>query len=38
MKTGALKYSKDATSIKLMKQIKNIFDPDGIMNPGKVLS
>ncbi len=37
MKTGALKYSKDATSRGVMKRIKAIFDPDNIMNPGKVL-
>ncbi|KAF9569718.1 FAD-binding domain-containing protein [Agrocybe pediades] len=37
MKTHALPYSKSAVSIDLMKKIKNIFDPNGIMNPGKVL-
>ncbi len=37
MKTHALHYSKDATSIELMKKIKHLFDPNGIMNPGKVL-
>ncbi|PPQ67357.1 hypothetical protein CVT24_011540 [Panaeolus cyanescens] len=37
MKTHALPYSKSATSIELMKKIKHIFDPQGIMNPGKVL-
>lgn len=37
MKTHALRYSKDATSIALMKGIKQLFDPRGIMNPGKVL-
>ncbi|OBZ79472.1 D-lactate dehydrogenase [cytochrome] 2, mitochondrial [Grifola frondosa] len=37
MKTHALQYSKDATSIELMKRIKHLFDPKGIMNPGKVL-
>ncbi len=37
MKTHALHYSKNATSIDLMRRIKNLFDPHGIMNPGKVL-
>ncbi|KAI5835846.1 FAD-binding domain-containing protein [Schizophyllum commune Tattone D] len=37
MKTHALPYTKDAVSIGLMKRIKNLFDPNGIMNPGKVL-
>lgn len=37
MKTHALHYSKSDTSIALMKKIKTIFDPYGIMNPGKVL-
>jgi len=36
-KTHALRYSKDKVSIALMKKIKNLFDPNGIMNPGKVL-
>lgn len=37
MKTHALRYSKDEVSIGLMKKIKQLFDPQGIMNPGKVL-
>ena len=37
MKTHALAYSKSADSIELMKKIKHVFDPNGIMNPGKVL-
>lgn len=37
MKTHALHYSKSAVSIELMKKIKHLFDPHGIMNPGKVL-
>lgn len=36
-KTSALGYSKDQTSIELMKRIKKLFDPNGIMNPWKVL-
>ncbi|KAI0824275.1 FAD-binding domain-containing protein [Trametes gibbosa] len=37
MKTHALQYSKSSTSIEWMKKIKGLFDPNGIMNPGKVL-
>jgi FAD/FMN-containing dehydrogenase len=37
MKTHALPYSKSQVSIDLMKKIKMLFDPNGIMNPGKVL-
>lgn len=37
MKTHALHYSKSAVSIEWMKKIKKVFDPRGIMNPGKVL-
>ena len=37
MKTHALPYSKSAISIELMKKIKEVFDPHGIMNPGKLL-
>lgn len=37
MKIHALGYSKDEVSIALMKKIKRVFDPHGIMNPGKVL-
>jgi len=36
-KTSALGYSKDQTSIEWMKKIKKLFDPNGIMNPWKVL-
>lgn len=36
-KTHALRYSKDDVSIALMKKIKHLFDPNGIMNPEKVL-
>lgn len=31
-----LHFSKDDTSLKLMKQIKNMMDPNNIMNPYKV--
>lgn len=37
MKTHALHYSKDSVSIDIMHRIKKLFDPKGIMNPGKVL-
>jgi FAD/FMN-containing dehydrogenase len=37
MKTHALHYSKSEVSIALMKKIKELFDPRGIMNPCKVL-
>jgi len=36
-KTHALQYSKNSISIELMKKIKKVLDPNGIMNPGKVL-
>jgi len=31
-----LMYSGDAQNTMLLKQIKNIFDPNGVMNPGKL--
>ncbi len=37
MKTHALRYSKNETSIAWMRKIKHLFDERGIMNPGKVL-
>ncbi|KZT30354.1 FAD-binding domain-containing protein [Neolentinus lepideus HHB14362 ss-1] len=37
MKAHALHYSKNEVSIEWMRKIKNLFDPNGIMNPGKVL-
>lgn len=37
MKTHALHYTKNETSIALMRRIKDLFDPNGIMNPYKVL-
>ncbi|KAF7320260.1 Actin interacting protein 2 [Mycena kentingensis (nom. inval.)] len=37
IKVDALHYSKSETSITWMKKIKQLFDPKGIMNPGKVL-
>ncbi|KAH9064059.1 FAD-binding domain-containing protein [Lactarius vividus] len=37
MKTHAIHYSKSAVAVDVMKRIKRLFDPHGIMNPGKVL-
>ena len=37
MKTHAIQYSKSGVAIDLMRRIKQVFDPRGIMNPGKVL-
>jgi FAD/FMN-containing dehydrogenase len=31
-----IRDSKDAQSYMALKKIKNIFDPNGIMNPGKI--
>ncbi|KAK9485557.1 hypothetical protein V1527DRAFT_466214 [Lipomyces starkeyi] len=32
-----LKYSKDQSVIELMRQVKNVYDPNGIMNPYKYI-
>lgn len=32
-----LSYTRSPAEIELMRQIKAVFDPDGIMNPGKVI-
>lgn len=37
MKKHAIGYSKSPVAIDLMRKIKNIFDPNGILNPYKVL-
>jgi FAD/FMN-containing dehydrogenase len=37
MKTHAIHYSKSGVAIDIMRRIKQVFDPHGIMNPGKVL-
>lgn len=37
LKRDYLSYSRSAEELALMKQLKNVFDPNGLMNPGKVL-
>lgn len=37
MKPKALHYSKTKEMISVMKSIKNVLDPKGILNPYKVL-
>jgi len=37
LKRDYLSYSRSAEELALMKQIKQVFDPKGLMNPGKVL-
>jgi glycolate oxidase subunit GlcD len=36
VKKSFLEFSRSSVEIKLMQEIKKVFDPDGIMNPGKV--
>lgn len=36
LKKSALAYSRSSAEIALMKQIKSVFDPHGILNPGKI--
>lgn len=36
-KKSFLTYSRSASEIEIMKGIKKVFDPDNIMNPGKVI-
>ena len=36
-KKNYLKYSRSPEEIAIMRGIKKVFDPDGIMNPGKVI-
>ena len=37
IKKEALVRYKDPTALALMREIKHVFDPNGIMNPGKIL-
>ncbi|KAF9422535.1 D-lactate ferricytochrome c oxidoreductase [Podila epigama] len=37
MKTGALHYSKSPSMMNLMRRVKDMIDPNGIMNPYKFL-
>lgn len=37
LKRHAFLHHKDPLQLKLMRQIKQVFDPQGLMNPGKVL-
>lgn len=36
LKKDYLQYGRSKVEIALMKQIKSVFDPNGIMNPGKI--
>jgi FAD/FMN-containing dehydrogenase len=36
LKKDYLRYGRSAEEIALMKQIKRVFDPSGVMNPGKI--
>jgi FAD/FMN-containing dehydrogenase len=36
LKKDYLTYSRSETEIALMRQVKQIFDPKGLMNPGKI--
>ena len=36
LKKSYLEYSRSATEVQLMRQVKQVFDPNGIMNPGKI--
>ena len=37
LKKPYLSYTRSATEIELMVQMKSLFDPDGILNPGKLI-
>lgn len=37
MKAPYIRYSRDETAIELMKKIKGLFDPKGLLNPGKYI-
>ena len=36
LKKDYLHYSRSQLEIEIMRQIKRVFDPQGIMNPGKI--
>jgi len=36
IKKDYLEFSRSKSEIQILKSIKNVFDPDGILNPGKV--
>ena len=38
LKKAYLPYSRSPAEIDLLRHLKQVFDPDGIMNPGKLLS
>ncbi|HLU67789.1 MAG TPA: FAD-linked oxidase C-terminal domain-containing protein, partial [Kofleriaceae bacterium] len=37
VKKAYLHYSRSAAELELMRQLKRTLDPDGILNPGKIL-
>ncbi|MEM7220006.1 MAG: FAD-binding oxidoreductase [Pseudomonadota bacterium] len=38
LKRDYLHYSRDASQLAALRALKGVFDPDGILNPGKLLS
>jgi len=38
LKRDFLHYSRSSREIALMRQLKSVFDPNGVMNPGKLLA